>query len=247
MQHKFAEWEIRNLGSRTVEVTIEKSDKCNCMIEDIEKIREKYDGQYVVVKIDPTLSEANQMLQNNGYIMIESQISLRLQRDEAVKKQSFFCNIFNGVTHRMATSIEDIEFVKDEIKKGIFTTDRIAVDKKFGIEKANNRYAYWLQDEIDKNSVLYIVNDTCNDVAFFLNKPINDNLQYGLLGGVFLREEHKNGYGALMDYCVLEEFVNSGKKNMETGVSSNNIAVLQLHLAFGYKIKNITNVLVKHY
>ena len=246
MQYKFAEWEIRNLGCRTLEVTLEKSDKLKYIAQDIENLRMQYDCQYVVVKADPILNEATRILQENEYKYIESQISLKMHREIAEKKYRFYSNIFDVASYEKITKTSDIEFVKNEILKGIFTTDRIALDQKFGVELANKRYANWLEDEMNKNSCLYIVKDNGSNVAFFLNKPINNRVQYALLGGVFKAYENK-GFGALMNYCVLDDFINSERKIMETGVSSNNIVILQLHIAFGYKIKNIINVFIKHH
>jgi len=246
MQYKFAEWEVRNLGSRTLEITLEKSDRPEYIAKDIENLRMQYECQYVVVKADPILHEASNILQENGYQYIESQIGLKMQREIAEKKHRFYTNIFDIASYEKITKTSDIEFVKNEIMKGIFTTDRIALDQKFGVKLANKRYANWLGDEINKNSCLYVVKDDGTDVAFFLNKPINNRLQYALLGGVFKSYDNK-GFGALMNYCVLDDFINSERKIMETGVSSNNIAILQLHIAFGYKIRNITNVFIKHH
>lgn len=246
MQCNFAEWEIRNLGCRTIEITLEKNDIGTDIIESIEKYRRKYGSEYVVVKISPKFFKENKILQDNGYFMIENQIGLKLERKEALIIKKTYDEIFKDAKYVKAENIKDIEFVKKEIKKGIFTTDRIALDDRFGVEKANERYSNWLQDEVDKKSLLYIVKSNDASVAFFLSRPINDKLQYGILGGVFLDNKHA-GAGAMMTYCSVDEFINSGRKYKETGVSSNNITILKLYLTFGYKIKSINNILVKHY
>ncbi len=237
---------MRNLGGETLEILIESGDDVMSIVSQVDLLRARYKAEYLVVKVNTKFHKISETFQKAGFLLIENQISLRLPRIEALEKKNFYKKIYQDVTFQLIENEQDVENIKHKIKEGIFTTDRIAIDSYYGIEIANTRYANWVQDEVDKGSLLYFVIYQNKKIGFFLSKPINNKLQYGLLGGFFLQYSDA-ALGSMMDYCMICEFITSERKFMETAVSSNNLVILQLHLLFGYKIKAMTNILIKHY
>ena len=244
-----AVWEIRNLGKKTIEITIERADINpfipTKLLENIEEQRSYYNAKYVVVKSDTRHPQVNIFLSKSGFILIENQIGLKLNREDAIATYENNKDLFEGVDYKLADK-DDIDLIVSEIKKGIFTTDRIALDSNFGIEIANNRYALWLQDELQRGAIAYLTTHNGRPFGFGIIKKAGLNNIDDLLGGLFVGSENKN-QGSLFKFANLKIFIDLGFDKAKTHVSSNNPNILQLHEMFGYKIINIKNVFIKHY
>lgn len=243
-----ATWEERNLGVKTIEVSIEKKDILFALEEigsRIEDYRNECEAKYVVIKVDTKYPHISQWFQKNGYLLIESQIGLKLERDEALEKYEFYKGMFPGIGYKKVGNGK-LENVIGEINKGMFTTDRIALDPLFGVKIANKRYALWTQDEVHRGAEVFYSYYNEQPIGFFLAKEAGGGNIKGLLGGLFVRAEARN-YGGVYLFSTLKCFLDGTGKIDRTMVSSNNVPILQLHLMFGRKITSITNVLVKHF
>ena len=236
-----AEWEIRNLGVRTIEISVEKKDLSlseNEFLQTIENYRQQYDAKYIVVKSNTKYPAVSIYLQKAGYWLIENQIELTLEREDAIKAFEEYKEIFRDVTYKLADENE-IEFICAEIEKGMFTTDRIALDPYFGLEISNYRYKNWFKDAALHGAEAFISLYKQAPVGFFQTSKEG-------LGGAFIGEETKN-LGVMPIFSGLRHFIDCNATFSRTAVSSNNIGVLQLHCMLGRKISKIKNVLVKHY
>lgn len=243
-----AEWEIRNLGVRTVEISVEKKDlelSETEFLQAVENYRQQYSAKYVVVKSDTRYPAISFFLQKTGYWLIENQIGLKLYREDAIRAFEEYKNLFEGVSYRQATE-GDMEIIYRELKRGMFKTDRIALDPFFGVEIANRRYAFWIKDAVNQGAKTCICLYKNNPVGFSVDKEKNNKIYDSLLGGIFARDELHN-FGAAASQASTKKFIDGNYEFEKTAVSSNNLNVLQLHLMFGRKIDKIKNVFVKHF
>lgn len=243
-----AVWEERNLGVKTVEISIEKKDTILAeeeIYQKIEEFIEEYQAKYVVVKVDTKYPAISQFLQMKGYLLIESQIGLKLEREDALEKYEKYKEMFPGISYK-SVSKDELNNVVAEINKGIFTTDRIALDPFFGIGAANKRYALWTQDEVRRGAEIFYSYYNDQPIGFFLAKNAGNGNIKGLLGGLFVNENTRN-YGGVYLFSTIKCFLDGAGKVDRTMVSSNNISILQLHLMFGRTITGMTNVFVRHF
>ncbi len=247
MKCVYAEWEKRNLGCNTVEFTIEKMDIQSApetIYQWIEKKTTEYQAQYLVVKVDARYPYISQYLQSKGFTLIESQMNLRLNRKEVMHAYEEYCNIFLDVSYKPADE-NDLDYIISEIKKGIFTTDRIALDPYFGVAVSNKRYALWVEDEYKNGGNLFLSYYRERPLGFFLDRVTNNKMIRGLLGGIFSGEDNRN-HGSMHIFAGKKSFLDRGIRSEKTSVSANNLQILKLQLMFGAKISNISNVHIKH-
>ena len=239
-----ATWELRNLGKRTIELTLEKADFLRNPKEiyaDNEAAEDEYQSEYTVVKVKTGKPQIGWELQKNGFWHIETQINLKASREDITYAFIKYGELFQDISFQKVETMMDVSYIQDEIRKGIFTTDRIALDPYFGIEISNRRYANWVEDEIKKNSSLFYVISMGEKIGFVVNKT--DGL--GLLGGLFTGFQ-KNGMGGELEIAGLRLTLSMKVENIYTSVSSNNLKILQLHELFGYHVKSLIDVYVKH-
>ena len=241
MQIIDAFWEKRNLNMDTTEILIEENDSC----DDIENVIGDLKKGYVVVKINPTNINEMNLLQKNGFVYTESIFSVEAKlKDTSLPKvyERFNQNVKYEFANQELTNV-----VLEEIKSGrIFKTDRIALDPHFSQQVAGVRYYNWSSDELDKNAILNIAYYKDQAVAFGISKMISEKRQDNFLGGVLQAGENK-GLGFLAIAANNDSAVKNGAMTVETKVSSNNLPILRLHMQYGYDIKKITYIFVKHY
>ncbi len=239
-----ATWELRNLGKRTLELTLEKSDfrrEPEDIYEEIENAEKDYRAEYTVVKVKAGNPQIGWELQKHGFWHIETQIYLKAVREDIEYIANKYETLFEDVSLQRAESKTEIGHIQDEIRKGIFTTDRIAMDPYFGIEIANRRYANWVGDEVKHKGNLYYTISNNEKVGFSLYKIDGT----GLLGGVFIGCAKVGPAG---DYFLasLQFALHTKTNKFYATVSSNNIKILQLHEMFGYRVQSMAEVYVKH-
>lgn len=249
MKCVYAEWEQRNLGCRTIELTIEKEDTLLPMVEVLQKIEyfcNEYHAQYVVVKSSTRYPQIGQYLQTQGFVLMEAQIGLKLERGNVIEACEKYQDLFPNVTYRAADD-NDMDYVISEIQKGIFETDRIALDPCFGKKIANRRYALWTEDTCRKGGNLFISLYREKPIGFFLDVYEDEKKKKikGLLGGLFISENHQH-YGSMHIFVGRRSFLDRELLLEKTSVSTNNLSILQLQLMFGSKIISIDNIYIKH-
>ena len=243
-----ATWEERNLGVKTIEISLEKKDASLAdreICKQIEDFRDTYQAKYVVVKVDTKYPQISQLLQEDKYLLIESQIELKLNREDAQEKYELYREMFSGIDYRRVES-DQLCNVINEINKGIFTTDRIALDPYFGVNVANKRYALWVQDEVQRGADIFYSCYNGQPIGFFLGKDLGNGNIKGILGGLFVGDNTRN-YGGIYLFSTIKCFLDGTGNVDRTMVSSNNVPILQLHLMFGRKVTNISNVFIRHF
>ena len=241
-----ATWELRNLGVQTIEIEIEKNDAPEKILNNIENYRLQYDAKYVVIKSNtcyPIKISLN--LQDAGFWLIENQIGLRLSRNDAVKTLEEYKDFIENLSYRLADE-SDLRLIFSELDKGIFKTDRVALDSHFDLKIANRRYGFWMKDAIKKGACIFLAIYENKPIGFFMGKSLDGANSDGLLGGIF-NDKESSLLGSMCFLSGIKCFVDFGGVVEKTFVSSNNLDVLRLHLALGRKITSIRNVFVKHY
>ena len=131
-------WEKRNLGVDCREIKIEKDDT----IEEIKRELPQNESQYTVVKVPSGKFDVMFLLQEMGYTYVESSINLTHDLKD-IKLNPIQQRIMDSLSYSMMGK-EDIEELFCEIKKGVFSTDRIYIDPHFNHEQATNRYINWI-------------------------------------------------------------------------------------------------------
>ena len=140
---------------------------------------------------------------------------------------------------------KDLERLYDEIRGGIFHTDRIYLDPYFTHELAARRYVFWAQDLVSQGHIPYKVTFEGEDVGFFIYKPIEKNLYRGALSGVY-REFLDTGLGVLISYAGSMMLLKEKNANSIGSCSSNNLPIIRIHLEFGASIKSLDYIFIKH-
>lgn len=242
-----AVWELRNLGKRTIEVTLEKKDFSRTpekVYADIEDAEKTHQAEYTVVKMKTGHPQVGWELQKNGFWHVETQIIIRALHDDMKQAVEKYEPFYINVEQQEVSSYEDIAFIQKEIEKGIFLTDRIALDPVFGSAVANRRYANWVRDEFERGRhVVYTLVDG-KRVAFTVYRE-EGLFHCGLLTGIFL-DYASNNYGGALLYGGSADMVNKGISVVEGAVSSNNPVIFSLHEMFGYRLKSMLDVYTRH-
>ena len=75
--------------------------------------------------------------------------------------------------------------------------------------------------------------------------PEKWNCAEELLGGVFVSATQLHCF-SLFEILLMKNAIEEGISRFHTYVSSNNLPVLKLHESFGYRVRSLTGVYVKH-
>lgn len=234
-------WEKRNLNLNTYELEFEDGDKVENILDEIKRLN---DPGYLVAKVPAGRNEINNCLIQNGFYYAESIIKLGMAlKDYNLPKKLEKIN--NSISYKLVEG-DKIFFICSKIQENIFTTDRIALDKLFGLVIANKRYSNWIIDEFNKDSSnifeLYYFD---RGIGFFGIKEINENNVEIFLAGMY--NEFKDlGFGFSMISKSIELAISKKIKNLNTYVSTNNIEVLRLYVKLGFNPLEIKSIFIKH-
>jgi hypothetical protein len=234
-------WEKRNLNIETKEIILSESDS----LSDIEEVLVSLSSgkKYIVAKIPVGKPDFIRLLTDNGFYFVESlfEMSLRITDFQLPEHLKRFDEMF---TYRKLTNNEDFERLEGEIKNGIFSTDRIALDPNFGIDVSAIRYINWLRDEVQKGGEIFEVLSKEKPVGFFSFKDLSNGKYDVFLGGMY-RNEFAMGLGFSLLSKEIIELQKRQAKLYVTHISSNNLAIIRLFFSFGFSPVNIVYVMTK--
>ena len=235
-----AVWEKTNLGASTVEIVIEN---CDNIAEIDQVLRENGTNEYVVVKSPSDYPEAISLIQNHGFSFVEASMSLIIKTSELTVDTKFESVISRCSYREMGNN--DILFMEEQVRRGIFSTDRISVDPMFSRAVAANRYINWMRD-LNRRGNPYIKVDYDNKtVGFFINNKLSDTAYDGVLAGVY--EPYLNsGMGYCVQWAGVDFARSQGAKKYFGHISINNPGVLKILVSLGYNLLNIQYIFVKH-
>lgn len=236
-----AYWEKKNIGVETMEIVCNGKETVGELEEELKKISVPYS----VLKIPTGNYELLTVGQSCGYSVIE--LAFRLIGNVRTTKLPVVYNRFAPYLRvEIATDKIKNKVLKEIAGGEIFSTDRIAIDPVFSKEIAGRRYYNWCIDAINKGASLEITYYKGEPIAFNINsQPDDKGVCDGLLGGVFA-EALNRGLGFLVLYTELESCKSLGGKAVISTVSSNNLPILKLHIQYGFEIREMNYVMIKH-
>lgn len=234
-------WEEKNLGKKTIEISIEETDVYNR--ESFEQLVKCY--EYVVVKVPMRMPLFNIGLADMGFVCIESQMNVGM----AFKDFDFskVANLYDDTTYEIVNDMVDFQSVISRIQPGMYSTDRISIDPKLGETMGCQRYINWLTTEYNsKRSQLIKVIFKNEHIGFMLVKIENDTISL-LLNGLY-KPYQKKGLGVLTPASPMM-FVKKHSLPIQkevTSISSNNIPVVKLYNRLQFQLLYQTYVYIKH-
>lgn len=234
-----AYWEKRNLGVTCVEVLLDKNDN----LMEVKKLLDHICAEYIVVKVPVCRFDINKLLTDYRYSFIECSLNMIINVKHV---------ILNPLHVRINKSIfyeemgeDDFITLQEEIKKGLFNTDRIVLDDYFSKNLAASRYINWITDELAKNSQLFKIIYKKDAIGFFTFKQISQDVYYHFLAGLY-EKYLKSGLGFTTIYKPIEEVLKRKGKKISTYVSTNNLPVIKNYIQQGFTVNEIFYVYIKH-
>lgn len=234
-------WEQKNIGKKTVEIVIEKTDNYDYPL--IERQSQGY--EYAVVKVPMNMPAYNIGLSKMGYTCIETQMNVGIELSSF--DFSKVAHLYGDTSYEIVNVADDFKSVVSHIEPGMFSTDRVSIDPEFGEAIGCQRYINWLTTEYEsKRSRLIKVLYKNEHVGFMLIRIEEDSIDL-LLNGLY-KEYQGKGLGLLtpaspMMYVKMKDLQIAREL---TSISSNNIPVVKLYNRLQFQLISQTYVYIKH-
>ncbi|MEK7399704.1 MAG: hypothetical protein AAB116_22405 [Candidatus Poribacteria bacterium] len=238
-----AHWDDENLGVKSFEIVLSSHDKMSDFLLHEEQLIVEKNARYIVVKAPVNVPDFLFELPKLNYIFLETAFSLSLKKDN-YKYPSFLARFDRSVEVRSLEDSYDLERIYGEISKGIFNTDRVAIDRNFTQQIANNRYIRWISSLVKQGEKVHEVYIDNKAIGFFILKSIDNNSVRGILTGLY-EKYSTSGYGLLIMKKLNDTVWNYGYKTYIAQVVSNNIKALRANLIFGSEIESMAYTYVK--
>ena len=184
-------------------------------------------------------------LSQMGYTCIETQMNVGI--DYRKFDFSKVAHLYDDTSFDIVNDADDFNSVVSHIKPGMFSTDRISIDPKFGESIGCQRYINWLTTEYDgKRSQLIKVLYKSTHVGFMLIRIENDTIDL-LLNGLY-KEYQGKGLGLLTPASPMMYVKKNDLQIAKevTSISSNNIPVVKLYNRLHFQLLQQTYVYIKH-
>ena len=237
MKIVYAEWEKRNLGVETLEITVDPNDS----LEEVKAAVRNPNAQYIVLKIPNNRTDILLAVQEFGYRYIEGMVHLvnHLKNTEVSEIER---RVYDAIDI-VKMDNDDLDELKAQVRGGMFDSDRVYLDSRFSKEQAAQRYINWIDDERRRGTEYYKYVYRGKSIGFFALREIENGHYTSFLGGVY-NDYRRSGLGAVVKG---PEFVKAlGAKSIDSYVSTNNIAQIRNLNAHGYEIREITYTLIRH-
>lgn len=235
-------WEKNNLGVNSAEFCFDITDHLDVLKNQGVASCEKYN--YQLARIPAGRMDIAYWLEENEFKFAEVSIEIEAVL-KTLKLPEIYKEMDGNITEHPADRCE-AEMVYEKIRKGIFYTDKIALDPWFGVEQSGRRFANWCrQEEKTGRGKIYIVKYLDTPIGFYVLKEENRKVSNSMLAGLYDQEKYLGVGYAVLFYAMLRA-KKEGKKKIITKVSSNNPASLKMHLYLGYTIKRLNYVYIKH-
>lgn len=233
-----ASWEYRNLGVVTYEGEIVSSDSP----EDVHDSLASLPDGYHVMKVPVGEIELMFALEEAGFSFIET--SLRVHHNLRLTEPAGLLKRLIGASSLKILNKAGIYRVEQEIRKGIFRTDRVSLDPRINSERAALRYLNWLRDELEKGAHVHELSVSGRRAGFFLLRIGEDGVAHSVLSGLY-DSSKTPGLGGLLLYWILTEASRRATAGLWSHISTNNPAVVKTHLDQGFAIEQINYVYVR--
>jgi len=235
-----ATWEKRNLGVIAKEINIDIKDTAT----GLEQIR-GLDFEYSVVRVPVGCVEIMCKLEDMGYHYIETLLDIQHNH----KNISFPINnvamrIMDSITYAEMSEVELTE-LWNQIKLGVFETDRVSLDPAFSQESSANRFICWIGDEITRGGKVYKCVLNKRIFGFFVNRIDTQRVNYVCNLGIY-KEYENAGLGMCLIASSIRQAIEVGARKSISAVSTNNISAIKANLAAGYQITSARYIYTMH-
>lgn len=234
-------WEKRNLGVSVYEVLVNEK----ASVDELASIYE-IKGDLIYVKVHCGNTAIIEKLSQNNFVYVENQFSIQKRLQNIIVPEAYVKTL-RFLEPDIISSLEDARVIFDELDKGLFVSDRIAVDTNFSIKTANLRYKNWITDMINSGNYECAILKTKSEgvpVAFYINK-YEGKVGYCILGAVFNNFKNR-GLGHSFIYFAIENSIKQNCKVLKTKISGNNVSVFNIYSSvFGFEITKNYVVLKK--
>jgi GNAT superfamily N-acetyltransferase len=235
-----AAWEKRNLGIVVKEVNLDGTET----IADLEKIRE-LDYEYAVVRVPAGAIELMFTIEDLGFHYIESMLSIHHDlKNVGANMDRISKRIADSVTYSEMDE-EELTELWEQLRLGIFDTDRIYVDPQFTPEQSANRYVGWFGDELNRGGRIFKCVLNGKTFGYFVSKIDSENVNHVINIGTY-KEFQKAGLGVALVNATLRQAAEAGARMSVSGISSNNMSSIKANLAAGYSIVSAQYIYIKH-
>lgn len=233
-------WELKNLGCRVAEVSVQDfSDFDDSQIREIE---ERFD--YVVIKAETKDFRLYEKLSCWGYQFVEAQLSVQKNLNKfdvsSDKLVQYHMRHFRIEQINSESQFEEnLSFMTPEM----YNTDRIYLDPLFGPQYSLRRYQNWSMEEFRKGSPCFkmMYQDKCAGLAVL---KLEGETIVGLLAGFFDKYQ-RMGLGIMIPTLPL--FCEAPNCWLyKTNISSNNLPVIQMYIHHDYTFSRVRYVFIKH-
>lgn len=243
MQVQDCPWEIENIGKKTVQLNYALKDIYNS--EEVNGAIAGY--QYVVAKVPCGNISCLLGLQNDGFRVMETQLSVSMKMKDFPFDDSLLNLFLPRLSYEVVKDENGLQRVLDRMTPNMFSTDRIYLDPKFGPEVGLNRYRNWTRTEFQHGASLSELKIDNESLGFCLLK-MNGSTLHSLLVGVY-EEYQGKGFGLLTpaSSCLFPKMMGYNNiKKCKTAISSNNKPVVAVYNYLNFKIDDMEYVIVKH-
>lgn len=231
-------WERRNLGVGSTEVAIGVQD-------DVDAIGPVIDGLapgYHVVKVPVARYDVMSLLEQRGFSFIEG--TIRVRHDLVLPEPTGLFKRMVDASSSQRVEGPAIERVGDEIRKGLFTTDRVFLDPHFEPGQAAVRYVNWMHDEVARGGTVHELTTSGRAVGFFVFRQDDEGVGYSILSGLY-EAARSPGLGSVLLRVILAEAAGRGLRLLSSYISTNNLPVIKTHIDQGFTIVDLQYVYVR--
>lgn len=187
----------------------------------------------VFTRLPPQDVAMGRVLTKAGFYPVETTLSFHMpfSRFTPVLRRSTFANMI----FRRAEK-HDLPFVVD-IARHAFAADRFHLDPHLPVDRADERYARWVERGFRAGELVYLMQDQRNGrvMTFIHGRPLSTTALDMSLGAV-VRDSQNSGVGVATYQFMLAECKALGFKTVETVASINNMNILKLLLRLGYML-----------
>ncbi len=224
-------WDSKVFGFNTLEILdieYNNEDNLNLLLIKADEFFENKNIKLVYCRISTEDVFLKKCLINKNYILTE----LTYDIVNAEIQETDFISIFQKKIDVLLPTEEDFIQIKD-IAKTVFKFGRFHEDPFIDNDKANMRYYNWI-DDLKKQGKTFLVcknKDISSGFISFLKEEDEVEL---ILGGM----KDKYRFNACFFWSsFLERLKEQGVSKVSTRISSSNIAILNLYIRLGFKIK----------
>jgi ribosomal protein S18 acetylase RimI-like enzyme len=231
-------WEKRNLGVSCTELVIEARDD----LEDVRSAVEGLPQGYHVIKVPVGRYDLMSQLEQVGFSFIEG--SIRVRHDLDVRRPAGLFKRMIDASSTRTIELDEIERVADEIRAGLFTTDRVFLDPHFTAVQAAGRYVNWMHDELARGGSVHELSMSGRGVGFFVFRQDDEGVGYSILSGLY-EVARSPGLGSVLLHTILAEAVRRRLRLVSSYISTNNLPVIKTHIDQGFTIVDLHYVYVR--